>query len=234
MAENESKQISCVVYWLFNESCVCPWRHGCIGYSTDWETRLKNHRRNPRFPLGFSWKFLFRGTVEECRKLEGQMRPAKKIGWNLAVGGGKNRLGIPHNAEARRKMSEAIRPPISDETKEKLRITSAGRTNKGRIGQKKSDKEKAKISASQTGKKRSDAAKAKLSARMIGKKYHLGFVHSEETKERIRMKKIGVPVHSDEEKRRRSERWKGNSLTKGKPWSAARRLAWLNSKQEEA
>ena len=89
-----------------------------------------------------------------------------------------------------------------------------------------------KIAAGHKGVPESEETRRKMSERMKGKKYHLGHLHSEETKERIRLKKIGVPIHSEEEKRKRAERWKGNSLTKGKPWSAARRLAWLQTKGE--
>jgi len=133
-------------------------------------------------------------------------------------------------------MSEAAhhRPPISDETREKLRITSTGRTNKGRRGQKKSDEECAKISISQAGRKRSAETCAKLSVLKLGNKNRLGKFQSDETKEKIKIKKTGVPIHSDEHKQALAERMKGNAFTKGKPWSAARRMAWLNRQQQEA
>lgn len=106
-----------------------------------------------------------------------------------------------------------------------------GTTNKGRIGQQKSDEERAKIAAATKGKPKSDEHRRKMSARMIGNEIHLGHSHSNDTKQRIGAKKTGIPIHSEEEKRERAERWKGNSLTKGQPWSAARRLAWLRSKE---
>ena len=129
-------------------------------------------------------------------------------------------------------MSEAgkNRAPISKITRDKLRIASTGRTNRGRINQKKSDEERTKISASQKGKPKSPEHIAKMAASKIGTAFHRGFTHSDETKERIRLKKIGVPIHSEEHKRKLAERWKGNNLTKGKPWSAARRQAQLARK----
>jgi NUMOD3 motif len=221
----------CIVYWLYDDRCVCPWRHGYIGISSDLKGRLKNHRR--KFKNGFSLMILFRGTPHECRAFEWRMRPVNGIGWNKTRGGGKHRFGICHSINTRERMSISakLRPPISIETREKFRIASTGRTNRGRFGQKKSDEERAKIAAGHRGVPESAEARRKLSGRMKGKKYHLGHLHSEETKERIRIKKTGVAIHSEEEKRKRAERWKGNTLTKGKPWSAARRLAWLAKKE---
>jgi hypothetical protein len=187
--------VECVVYWLFDERCICLWRHGYIGITSNWKNRFQRHRRNSSFPTGFSWTILFRGSKAECRKLEWQLRPSDGIGWNRAPGGG------------------------------------GGGTNRGRIGQKKSDEERAKISASKLGQPKGDDHRRKMSERMFGQKLRLGRSHSDETKQRIRAKKTGIPIHSEEEKRKRAERWKGNSLTKGQPWSAARRLAWLRSKE---
>jgi hypothetical protein len=138
-------------------------------------------------------------------------------------------IGVKRGEAARQRIRDSLqnKPPMSEATKEKLRIASTGRTNRGRIGQKKSDEERARISAKHKGKKLSDEHIRKIALTKLGNQYHLGHTHSDEAKERIRLKKTGVPIHSDEEKKKRSDRWKGNSLTKGKPWSAARRLAWL-------
>lgn len=220
----------CVVYWLFDDQCVCPWRHGYVGVSCELNKRLKNHRRRQR--RDFDVKILFEGTQVECRIIEYQFRSQRKIGWNIGIGGGKNRFGIPHNEETKQKMRDAIRPPILETTREKLRITSIGRTNRGRIGQKKSDEERAKISASKKGKKQIAEHTAKIAWTKIGNQYRLGHNHSEETKQIIRMKKTGIAVHSVEHKKKLAKRMKGNAYTRGKPWSAARRLAWLANRQE--
>jgi hypothetical protein len=214
----------CVVYWLYDEKCVCLWKHGYIGVSQNWPGRLKNHRK--KFPA-FRALVLFVGTKAACRKLEFKLRPDFFIGWNYLPGGGRSpRAGVIVPEHVRQKMSEAgkRRAPMSAKTREKLRINKLGTTNKGRIGQKKSDAERAKIAASNTGKVRLNPA---VNAR-YGNTSHLGYTHTEQTKELIRKKKIGVPIHSDEEKEKRRQRMKGNAFTKDKPWSTARRLAWLN------
>jgi hypothetical protein len=165
--------------------------------------------------------------------LEWQLRPTRGIGWNRGVGGGLARFGYRATETAKQNMREAAKrkPAISDEAREKLRIASTGRTNRGRIGQKQSEDAKAKISAGNTGKRRTDEMVRKMSERMLGQKLHLGHSHSERTKQLIRAKKSGLAIHSEEEKCKRAERMKGNALTKGKPWSAARRLAWLQHKE---
>jgi hypothetical protein len=221
----------CILYWLFGDSCICMWRHGYIGITTNWTKRLQRHRRT--MPHAFRYAILFRGTKEECKKLEHQLRSHRHIGWNVAPGGNMARLGAQHSDEAKKRMSIAAtqRAPPSEETRGRLRIASTGRTNKGRIGQKKSDEERAKIAANRSGIPWSEEHCLKQSASMKGKQLHLGHRHSDETKQVIRIKKTGVPVHSEEHKRELAERWQGNALTKGKPWSAARRLAWLQSKE---
>ena len=220
MAESESK--SCVVYWLYDERCFCPWRHGYVGVSLRWKQRLYQHQRF--WPSAFSWKILFCGTRRECLKLEWQLRPTDGIGWNENPGGGTSL-----STKTLQKMSESgkQRPPISEETRNKLRVLMIGTTNKGRIGQKKSDEERAKIAIAKTGKRVSEEERLRLIS-IKPPTPHKGFIHTEETKQRIRLKKVGVPIHSEEHKRKLAERWQGNALTKGKPWSAARRLAWLN------
>jgi hypothetical protein len=230
MANAESM---CVVYWLKDERCICLWRHGYIGYSTRLRERIKNWRRLLSKP--FEYEVLFVGTIKECRQLEYKLRPERFIGWNYLAGGGKSpRAGVIVPEYVRQRMSEAAKkkPPMSAATREKLRIANTGRTNRGRLGQKKSEEERRKISLSQIGKPKSDEHRRKMSQQMIGTAYHLGHLHTDETKQRIRIKKIGVPIHSDEHKRRLAERMKGNTFTKGKPWSAARRIAWLQRKEE--
>jgi hypothetical protein len=217
----------CILYWLFDDSCICLWRHGYIGITTNWTKRLQRHQRT--MPHAFRFAVLYRGSKEECRKLEHQLRPHRHIGWNVAPGGNLARLGFKASDETKEKMRIAAmqRPPPSEETRERLRITSTGRTNKGRIGQRKSDEERAKISRSKSG---TVCTNPRANAR-YGNTSHLGHKHSEETKERIRIKKTGRSIHSERHKRKLAERWQGNALTKGKPWSAARRLAWLQSKE---
>jgi hypothetical protein len=84
---------TCVIYWLHDSRCVCPWRHGYIGISTWLQHRLAAHRRgqgtSARVPANFSYQILFKGTAAECRALEYKLRPHFDIGWNHNPGGGK-------------------------------------------------------------------------------------------------------------------------------------------------
>jgi hypothetical protein len=99
-----------------------------------------------------------------------------------------------------------------------------------------SDVVRNRISVALRGKKHSVERCQKQSESRKGEKHPLfGKHHSEETKQRMSisaMRRGPTHGHSEEEKQRRRERWLGNTLTKGKPWSAARRLAWLY-KQEK-
>lgn len=225
----------CVVYWLFDDTCVCPWRHGYVGITTRWPGRLKRHRQ--RFGSGIRWQLLFSGAKTECRLLEYQLRPDLNIGWNVNPGGMMSpRLGGVVPSDVREKMRQSAKRrhqqhPMSEQTRERLRIASTGRTNRGRIGQKKTLEERERISRSKQGIPKSEQHRLKMSQRMQGKTLHAGHHHSEQTKQRLRLQKFGIAVHSEEHRRRLAERMKGNSFTKGKPWSAARRMAWLARKE---
>jgi len=186
----------CNLYWLYDKRCVDPWRHGYIGVSRYIKIRIARHRRYSAFPKNWKLKILFQGTVEECRKLEREMRPQEYIGWNRCIGGGFGR-----------------------------------KTNRGRIGQKKSDEECAKISASKKGIVFTAEHRAKLAAAKMGNQNRLGAKLSEKSREQISLKKRGISIHSDEFRRKMSERLKGNTFTKGKPWSVARREAWLRTQE---
>lgn len=233
-----AKSDLCVVYWVFNCGAfwihrdwrISIWFHGWVGVSTCWPAPLKRHRKNG-IPFTHS-AILFVGTVAECKCLERLLRPTKFMGWNKAPGGNLQRVGFVTSEETKKKISAALkgRDLVSDERKEQLRVIMTGKTNKGRSGQRKPDEERRKISISHQGKKLSPEHNAKFQAGRLPAA-HTGHLHSQETKETIRRKKAGVPVHTEEHKRELAELWKGNSLTKGKPWSAARRLAWLERKE---
>jgi hypothetical protein len=228
-----SPETVCVVYWLFDDKCVCPWKHGYVGITIYPRKRITQHRVDGRLPSNFQSLVLFGGSIDECLALEERLRPYPFIGWNRAHGGGHTQAGFKHSEATKAKMRLALkaRGPVSAETREKLRIASTGRTNRGRIGQPKTEEERKKIARSQRGKRRSAEVVQQMSLRMLGKRYHAGHQHSEQTKAQISQKKIGRSIHSDEHKQLLAARMKGNSFTKGKPWSAARRLAWLSRKE---
>jgi hypothetical protein len=115
-----------IVYWLYDGNCVCPWRHGYVGWSARWNERLIQHRCRR---ASFQWQILFEGTRTQCIDLEWKMRPAANIGWNKAIGGGPS---INFTAAVREKMRQAkLGRQLSEITKAKLRISSTGRTNRG-------------------------------------------------------------------------------------------------------
>jgi hypothetical protein len=177
-------------------------------------------------------RVLTQGTLAECRAVEWLLRPVSFIGWNFAVGG---KPSVNHTDEVRAKLRAAqLGRKYSAESIERRRVASRGRTNKGRLGQKKSPEERAKIAAAQIGRTASEATRAKIAESKRGNKNRLGKHHSETTRELIRLKKSGVPIHSDEHKRALAERMKGNAYTKGKPWSAARRLASIERRSRHA
>jgi len=221
-----------VVYWLYDAACVCMWRHGYIGISNNFDRRLTQHRK--RFGSNFKHRIIFHGTRVEALALEDKLRPTYGIGWNVNKGGNP---AHPITEAIRAKMSIAARnrPPMSEATREKFRITSAGRTNKGRLGQKKSDEERAKISASNKGKKRNltDEQRQAAAERVRLRKPHLGRRHSDEARAKMSAARRGKPIHSEAHKRKLSRRMKGNTYTKGKPWSVARRLAQIGKSEQQ-
>jgi hypothetical protein len=104
-----AKATTCVVYWLYNDGCICPWRHGYIGISVRWPQRLYRHKIDgTHFRVkDTKWRILFIGTQDQCLELEKQLRPHLGIGWNKAYGGettGKGIRGIPKSPEWREKM----------------------------------------------------------------------------------------------------------------------------------
>jgi hypothetical protein len=106
----------CVVYWLYDARCVCPWRHGYVGVSIQFDARLQRHRNRAGtrksavgVPAIFNHKILFIGAVDECLALEEQLRPQRGIGWNRARGGQKPWLDYRHDAQARARISAAAK-----------------------------------------------------------------------------------------------------------------------------
>ena len=97
--------MTCVVYWLHDATCVCPWRHGYVGVTSRFERRIARHKRENRFP-DFKVSILFRGTIEQCHALELQLRPNFQIGWNVVKGGrsGAAMAGMPKPLTQREKM----------------------------------------------------------------------------------------------------------------------------------
>jgi hypothetical protein len=113
-----------VVYWLHNSSHTKPKTQGYIGVCIRRRLHLRiyrhrfNNRKRHRFTSKFQWEILFTGSKKECFKLERNLRPRIKIGWNLASGGDEGRgsgsKGTPKSPEHRAKLSAAARARYTD------------------------------------------------------------------------------------------------------------------------
>jgi hypothetical protein len=85
----------CCLYWIYDDSWTdhgfpCPdvTRDGYVGVTDDPYRRIeKQHKKNRRFPRGFSCHVLLVGTREYCHEIERRLRPWYNIGWNVAPGG---------------------------------------------------------------------------------------------------------------------------------------------------
>ena len=185
----------CVVYWLFDERCICPWRHGYIGISTEFDARLRRHRKRAGtrksavgVPAIFDHKILFVGTVDECVALEEQLRPRRGIGWNRAQGGRKPWLEYRHDAETRAKISAAAK--------------ASGHSKGPR-----SPEFCAKISAMALRRYSDPEQRAATAARLKAMQYdragpnngHFGKPHSEATKQKMREVKLKIRKQLTEE-----------------------------------
>jgi len=196
-----------VCYWVFDQTCVCPWRHGYVGVTKNRETRQRQHLR--RFN-GARFQILFRGSQRECRKVEYALRPVAGIGWNKSPGGQRSQ---PWTGESRAKVSEAMKRintvevrarksdarmgyVLSEETKRKISKVHEGKKLRG-VGWRHSEETKQKIREAQKGKPRP---------------WLIGHVVSEETRRKIGAAQKGkvCPPVSEETRRKLSEAGKGN------------------------
>jgi hypothetical protein len=86
MSANENDP--CVVYYISDATCSDPYQHGYIGISSR-QSREREHRKSGKWPPGFTFTVMFRGTRRECADVEKQYRPRENIGWNSSRGGGR-------------------------------------------------------------------------------------------------------------------------------------------------
>jgi len=144
-----------VVYWLFDNHCVCPRLHGYVGISARFINRLKEHRCSWQFPP-FKYTILLSGSDEECFALEQELRPQHGIGWNKTKGGPNQgrTLGYTYSDEARAKVSAALKG---------REITWRDKLSRAQTGKRQSDASRAKHSASTRGVPKSAAHRAAIS-----------------------------------------------------------------------
>lgn len=141
----------CVLYWLHDETCNDPRRHGYVGATSFPELRKRQHRENKNFPKGHKWTILFRGSKNKCLKLEAEFRPEDGIGWNKTRGGGFEPKG------------GGVPPGYRFSDKTKLNMSKAQK------GRKKSKAHRRKISEALMGHVRTEESRAKQSASARGK-----------------------------------------------------------------
>lgn len=115
-----------VTYWLRASSHTKPDEQGYVGVCL--RRRIshrvyKHHWANEthkRFTPDFEWEILFEGSETECFKLERNLRPEIKIGWNLAAGGeegrGSGSKGVPKSPKQKAKMRAAALARYADPT----------------------------------------------------------------------------------------------------------------------
>ena len=101
-----------LVYWLYDDACVCYARHGCIGATkaTRLYTRMNQHQHSRRIPKNFRYAIIFRGSQKRALALEAALRPHPYIGWNIGIGGfanGGGLRGLPKPPEQREKIRQA-------------------------------------------------------------------------------------------------------------------------------
>jgi hypothetical protein len=156
-----------VVYWLHDDRCVCPWRHGYIGVTNRKPQRMHQHRHGGhvfRSHPNAICTVVFEGTCEQCLALERQMRSTHHIGWNIGVGGfldGRAKRGIALTQEHREHISAATLNRYADpaEHKKTSRAVKKGLKSIDRSGP----------NNSRYGKHCSEETKQKIRQRALGR-----------------------------------------------------------------
>jgi len=208
---------TCVVYWLYDETCVDPSLDGYIGITTRLSRRIYSHKQSKCFP-DFKCKILFEGTISKCRALEYQFRSKPNIGWNVGIGGNKGRYPGYHMSEAAKEKVRAkiierggIINPIPKGTRrseaERTRI-SAGTIAAGPLT---AEQQARRTANTPRGKAHHAFGKPmKLTNPSLGKDQNgaknpfFGRNHSKETRQKIREARTGSN-HSDETRQKLRE-----------------------------
>lgn len=195
-----------------------------IGQSKNIEERLKQHmyqleNNKDSKHLQRAWKkygeenfeFNVIETVDNINSLDEReiywikyrKSTNREYGYNLREGG--NRTGFCEETRKLMSLSAKNKPPISDETRMKLR-----ESNKNRLF---SEETKRKLRESAKGRKLSQETKNKISKSHKGRKPHnLGIPMSNEQKDKL-SKAMKGRKHSDESKKKMSESKKGIKFT---------------------
>lgn len=172
--------VPCALYWIRLPEHTDMLSEGYIGISKDANARWKWHRKskeNPHLKSAIE-KYGFDHLVKQivliadkpyCLDIERKLRPSRKIGWNIEIGGGN-----PPAQRNKTSFADGFTPwnkgvPMDDETKAKVSESRKGKAawNKGLAW---SDEVKAKVSATKKGKMPFPGAVERLAAANRGKK----------------------------------------------------------------
>jgi len=217
----------CTVYGLVSSESPNLVRY--IGQTTGLlKERLRGHikGKNPKLPvkkwidkhhaIGNEIKIIpicigsWNETEIDC------IRQAKLKGWQLlnASDGGGGMLGVIPSEEWRLKQSAAHKGRIKTEReRNKLSLANKGKHHSEEAKRKMSEAKKGKKIANR--KPVSDETKEKIRLSKLGNKNRLGKKHTEETKKKIAENKLVKKIHSEEWKNKFSELMKGNQFGKG-------------------
>lgn len=173
------------VYWIY--LVEHGFSEGYVGISENAQRRFQQHKKyikrqtNPHLKnalekYGDRIKFLilFEGKRSDCLKLERELRPEKKMGWNIEAGGGDPPKG---NWKGRKH---------TEETKELLRQKALERYSDPEFKKKIEETQKRGEEHPFFGKPRSEETKKKISEGNKGNKNWVGKEHSGETKEKMK------------------------------------------------
>lgn len=174
MAKRIIKQDACVVYWLFDETCVLPRLHGYVGVTSNLGKRIKQHRASNRFPINFKVIKIFCGYRKRCDRIEIKLRPVMNIGWNIGRGGYHTNLGWKQSTETIAKRSVKLRgQKRTKETIERIRLAGLGKRNC--LGYKHTDEARANMSAAHRGYKMPFKQREKIGVKLKGRSKPKGF-----------------------------------------------------------
>lgn len=170
----------CSVYWLRLPEHTDMFSQGYVGISKNVSARWKYHRKskeNPHLTAAIK-KYGFENLVKQiiliadksyCLGIERKLRPSRKIGWNIEIGG-----GTPPSQKNQTSFAKGLIPwnkgvPMDDKIKAKVSESRKGKMawNKGKPMP---EETKAKVSSAKKGIPRDPALVEKTAAFNRGKK----------------------------------------------------------------
>ena len=135
--ENIEEKVDTVVYWIRLPEHTDIMTQGYVGYTVDFDRRMRGHSKTLTRRIGISWDKLIKSviveynTINQARAYEQYLRYKPMMGWNIAKGGGGgNALGTKHTDETIAKMRAAhLGKKHTDEHRAKLSAAGMGAKN---------------------------------------------------------------------------------------------------------